>query len=125
MVDCIASAPTEDAEIYVLQLGGAVSDVDEDATPYNGRAAGFYWIVQSGWDHEADDERIVAWSRMGAARLGEVSMSGNYVNEQAEFGKDVALDAYGEGKYGRLAELKARYDPDNLFRLNQNIEPKL
>ncbi len=124
MVDCIASAPTEDAEIYVLQLGGAVSDIDEDATPYNGRAAGFYWIVQSGWDHEADDERIVAWNRMGAARLGEVSMSGNYVNEQAEFGKDVALDAYGEGKYGRLAELKARYDPDNLFRLNQNIEPK-
>lgn len=124
MVDCIASAPTAGAEIFVQHLGGAVADIDEDATAYSGRAAGFYWIVQSGWDREADDERIVAWNRMSAANLGEVSMRENYVNEQAEFGKDVALAAYGEGKYSRLAELKARYDPDNLFRLNQNIEPK-
>ena len=52
-------------------------------------------------------------------------MSGNYVNEQAEAGKEIARDAYGEGKYRRLAKLKARYDPTNLFRLNQNIEPDL
>lgn len=125
MVEGIAGAPTADGEVYVLQLGGAVSDIDDDATPYTGRAAGYYWIVQSGWDDEADDERLVAWSRTTAGRLTEISMRGNYVNEQGDFGKEVALGAYGEKKYGRLAQLKARYDPTNLFRLNQNIEPKL
>jgi FAD/FMN-containing dehydrogenase len=124
MVDCIADAPAPDAEFYVLQLGGAVGDVDDDATPYTGRAAGHYWLVESAWDHKADDERLVSWSRMAAARLAEISMRGNYVNEQADFGKEIALGAYGERKYGRLARLKARYDPTNLFRLNQNIEPK-
>ncbi len=125
IVDSIATAPTPDAEVLVLQLGGAVSDIDDDATPYTGRAAGYYWIVESAWDRKADDERLVAWSRMAAGRLAEISMRGNYVNEQGDFGKEVALGAYGEKKYGRLAKMKARYDPTNLFRLNQNIEPKL
>jgi len=124
IVDCVASAPTLDANIYVLQLGGAVCDIDEDATPYTGRAAGYYWIVGSGWDHKADDERFMAWSRMAAGRMAGISMRGNYVNEQGDFGKKIALGAYGERKYSRLAKLKARYDPANLFRLNQNIEPK-
>jgi len=124
MVDSIASAPTAEAEVYLLQLGGAVADVDDDATPYNGRAAGYYWIVQSAWDHKADDEQHVGWCRMAAGRLSEISMRGNYVNEQGDFGKEVALGAYGEKKYGRLARLKGQYDPTNLFRLNQNIEPR-
>jgi FAD/FMN-containing dehydrogenase len=80
--------------------------------------------VEGGWDHKADDERFVAWNRMAAGRLAEISMRGNYVNEQGDFGKEIALGAYGERKYSRLAKLKARYDPANLFRLNQNIEPK-
>jgi FAD/FMN-containing dehydrogenase len=124
LVDSIASAPSPDAEFYVLQLGGAVLDVDDDATAYTGRAANYYWLVESVWDDRADDERFLAWSRMAAGRLVEVSMRGNYVNEQGDFGKDVALGAYGEEKYNRLASLKARYDPTNLFRLNQNIEPR-
>jgi FAD/FMN-containing dehydrogenase len=124
MVEGIASAPTPDAEFYVLQLGGAVSDLDDDAAPYTGRAAGYYWIVESGWDHQADDERFVTWSRMAAARLAEISMRGNYINEQGDFGSEIALAAYGEEKYARLAKLKSWYDPANLFRLNQNIEPK-
>ncbi len=108
----------------MLQLGGAVCDIADDATPYTGRAAGYYWIAESGWDHEADDARLVAWVRMAGARLAEISLSGNYVNEQGEVGNDIARSAYGEAKYSRLAKLKARYDPANLFRLNQNIEPK-
>ena len=124
MVDSISSAPTPDAEFLVLQLGGAVSDIDDDATPCTGRAAGYYWIVESAWDHKADDEQHVGWCRMAAGRLSEISMRGNYVNEQGDFGKEIALGAYGERKYGRLARLKAQYDPTNLFRLNQNIEPR-
>jgi FAD/FMN-containing dehydrogenase len=69
--------------------------------------------------------RCIEWGRNSAKNLAAISMQGNYVNEQADFGKDVAFGAYGAEKYNRLAKLKARYDPTNLFRLNQNIEPKL
>lgn len=125
MVDSIANAPSSNAEVYVLHLGGAVSDIDDEATAYTGRAAGHYWIAESGWDSKRDDDMFVTWSRRAATRLAEHSMRGNYINEQGDFGKEVALQAYGEGKYHRLAALKAQYDPANLFRLNQNIEPIL
>ncbi len=122
LVDCLATAPTPEAEVYCLQLGGAVCDIDESATPYAGRAAGHYWISLSAWNDPAADSKCVAWGRRTGARLAANSLRANYVNEQSETG--VALSAYGEEKYNRLAHLKWRYDPTNLFRLNQNIEPK-
>jgi len=123
VTDAMISAPTADSEVYVLQLGGAVCDTDESDTPYVGRAAGYYWIVAPVWDDAADDENCVAWGRKTAANLAANSLRGNYVNEQSETG--LAPSAYGEEKYARLAQLKGRYDPANLFRLNQNIEPRL
>jgi FAD/FMN-containing dehydrogenase len=117
----LETMPIPTVEIYCVQLGGAVTDVDEDATAYSGRAAAFYWIAQGAWDDPEDDERAIAWCRATARRLGELSMPTNYVNEQADTG--VAPTAYGEAKYRRLAALKRRYDPGNVFRVNQNIEP--
>lgn len=117
----VAEIPLPGLEVYCLQLGGAVSDVAEDATAYAGRAGAFYWISQGVWDSPEDDEVAIAWCRRTARRLGELSMTANYVNEQADTG--VAHSAYGDLKYRRLAQLKWRYDPTNLFRLNQNIEP--
>ena len=121
IADSVNETPVPGLEIYCLQLGGAVGDVDEDATAYSGRAGAFYWISQGVWDSPKDDERAIAWCRRTAGRLGELSMKANYVNEQADTG--VAHSAYGESKYRRLAQLKWRYDPMNVFRLNQNIEP--
>lgn len=122
IAESIRSAPTPDSEVYVLQLGGAVADIAEEATPYAGRNAAYYWIVEPVWDHKSDDERCLAWGRESASRLASISLRGNYVNEQSEVG--VASSAYGDEKYERLAKLKFRYDPANLFRLNQNIEAK-
>jgi FAD/FMN-containing dehydrogenase len=121
IAEAIAEMPPLDLEVYGLQLGGAVTDVDEDETAYSGRAAAFYWISQGVWDSPDDDERAIAWCRRTARRLDEHSLKANYVNEQADTG--IARSAYGESKYRRLAELKWRYDATNLFRLNQNIVP--
>jgi hypothetical protein len=121
IAESIEETPVPGLEVYCLQLGGAIADVDEDATAYSGRAAAFYWISQGVWDDPDDDERAIAWCRGTARRLGELSMNTNYVNEQADTG--VAHSAYGDSKYRRLAHLKWRYDPMNVFRLNQNIEP--
>jgi hypothetical protein len=123
LAESMAEAPTEEAEVYVLQLGGAVLDRDEKEAPYTGQAAAYYGIVEPAWNDPADDAACVAWARKTAARLAAVSLRGSYVNEQSETG--LAASVYGEEKYRRLAEIKGRYDPANLFRLNQNIEPRL
>ncbi len=124
MKEAIASAPTANSDIYVLQLGGAINDVEETATAYSGRSASYYWIANAAWDKPADDTHCIDWGRKAAKSLAAISMQTNYVNEQSDFGKDIVIGAYGAEKYDRLAKLKARYDPANLFRLNQNIEPK-
>jgi len=123
MVQGIAEAPSSETEYYVLQLGGAVSDIDEDATAYSGRNASFYCLMGTAWDDRNNDERFIGWGRAAARRMTEIAMSRNYVNEQTEAGNEIARESYGEEKYRRLAKLKGRYDPSNLFRLNQNIEP--
>jgi FAD/FMN-containing dehydrogenase len=109
IVDALAEAPTDHSEVYVPQLGGAVADVDEDATAY--------------WDDPADDARCLEWGRRHGGRLAALSMDTNYVNEQADTGGGFPEQAYGGAKYQRLRDIKARYDPANLFRLNANIEP--
>jgi FAD/FMN-containing dehydrogenase len=123
IADALADAPTDHSEVYVPQLGGAAADVDEDATAYSGREAGFYWLVEPIWDDPSDDTRCLEWGRRHGGRLAALSMDTNYVNEQADTGGDFPEQAYGSSKYARLREIKARYDPTNLFRLNTNIEP--
>ncbi len=123
MVQSAAQSPTADSKIYVLQLGGAVRDVPEDATAYSGRAAAFYWIANPVWDDVADDVRCLDWGRNSARQLAALSLDANYVNEQGDSGSEIARKAYGAAKYRRLSALKARFDRNNLFRLNQNIAP--
>ncbi|GMB82004.1 FAD-binding oxidoreductase [Shinella zoogloeoides] len=122
-IEGIARAPTPDCEIYAIRLGGAVCDVDDAATAYSGRKADYYWIAEPVWDDPADDARCLAWGREAAGHLASKAIAGNYVNEQGDDDPSVAQLAYGPGKYERLARLKARFDPTNLFRLNQNIVP--
>ncbi len=123
IADAVSEGPTDHSEVYVPQLGGAVADVDEDATAYSGRQAGFYWLVEPIWDDPADDARCLEWGRRHGGRLAALSMDTNYVNEHADTGGDFPEQAYGASKYHRLRDIKARYDPTNLFRLNANIEP--
>jgi len=127
VIDCIGDyvgrAPTRDSEVYVLQLGGAVTDIDEADTAYSGRSGAYYWLVQAIWDDMADDKACLSGGRDAARRLAGFSASRNYVNEQSDTGVSFVKQAYGEEKYKRLAKLKSFYDPANLFRLNQNITP--
>jgi FAD/FMN-containing dehydrogenase len=124
IIEAIAEAPTHDCEIYAIQLGGAISDISGEATAYTGREAGYYWLAEPIWDDMADDNSCIAWGRKTGRLLSDASIAGNYVNEQGDTGSSVARESYGPAKYQRLARLKARLDPANLFRLNQNIKPQ-
>ena len=106
----------------IWQLGGAVSRVDEDATPFSGRRGGFTFnITASTAGPEGFDEER-RWVREFASALAPHS-AGVYVNFLMDEGEERVRQAYGPRKYERLRALKRRYDPDNVLRLNQNIPP--
>ncbi|RYC07279.1 FAD-binding oxidoreductase [Nocardioides zhouii] len=120
----IAAAPTAECDVYMIQLGGAVADVDDDEAAYSGRSNPYYYVVTGSWDGPEDRGAAVQWGRETAALFGQASgVTSNYVNEQSDSSQDFVEHAYGEKKYQRLVEVKRRTDPTNLFRLNQNIAP--
>jgi hypothetical protein len=106
----------------IWQLGGAVARVDEDESPFNGRAAGHTFnitAVTATEDGFADERE---WSRSFWTAL-EPHQTSVYVNFLMEEGQERIRMAYGPEKYDRLKALKRRWDPDNFFRLNQNVAP--
>jgi FAD/FMN-containing dehydrogenase len=122
VLDFAGRLPSPQCEIFIGQLGGAMSRVDPTATAYPHRDANFVMNVHTRWESARQDEECVRWARSFFQATAPYSTGGVYVNFLGEDEKDRVQAAYG-GNYDRLAELKAKYDPDNLFRLNQNIQP--
>jgi FAD/FMN-containing dehydrogenase len=82
------------------------------------------WLAAEAlWDDDALDAQCRAWGREALADLAPFASSGRYVNDVAEVGANVARMVYGDAKYERLVALKREWDPDNVFRLNQNVQP--
>jgi FAD/FMN-containing dehydrogenase len=114
---------TSPLSIAVLQqVGGAISRVDEGATSYGNRNAAYDCFPAAIWENPVEDERHIAWARAFWTAMRPFGTGGVYVNNLGEEGEERVRAAYGTN-YARLAALKAKYDPDNLFRLNQNIRP--
>ena len=110
------------AELSLWAQGGAVGRVPDDAMAYTGRHAPFNVSAELAWTDAADDEQRIAWGRAAIAKIKPFMTTGQYVNDVVEAGTDGA-QIYGQAKYERLVGLKRKYDPDNFFRLNQNIRP--
>ena len=111
--------PTPECEIFFGQVGGAINRVPPDATAYPHRDAEFVMNVHTRWGDPADDRRCVAWAREFFDATAPHATGGVYVNFIPEDEERVRA-AYG-ANYERLAGLKEKYDPENLFRINQNI----
>jgi len=106
----------------IFHLGGAVARVGNDQTAFNGRASGHTFNVNAATQTKDGFDEEREWSRglWNALRPYHTSV---YVNFMMDEGEDRIREAYGAEKYDRLKTLKRQYDPDNFFRLNQNISP--
>jgi FAD/FMN-containing dehydrogenase len=107
----------------IWQMGGAVARVGEHETAFNGRGAGHTFNITAITDSAAGFEEEREWARGLWSALEPHHTSSAYVNFLMEEGEERVRDAYGSDKYERLRSLKREYDPENLFRLNQNIPP--
>ncbi len=113
--------PSQMTLLLIDYMHGAATRVAPTATAFPHRALGFNLILSSGWDERADDERNISWTNDVWRPLSRHS-TGVYVNTLGPDGSRYIRKAYGPN-YGRLARIKARYDPENFFRMNQNIKP--
>jgi FAD binding domain/Berberine and berberine like len=108
--------------LTLWQRGGAVARVGEDETAFGGRSAGHTYNIGGITETEEGFDEERQWVRTFWSAL-EPYHTSVYVNFLMEEGEARIRQAYGPRKYDRLEALKRRYDPDNLFRLNQNIRP--
>jgi FAD/FMN-containing dehydrogenase len=115
-------APSELCALIIEEFHGAVTRVAPTATAYPHREPGYNLLLISQWTDPADTEVGIAWARETFDALSPYIADRSYMNYLPADDHDRVHEAYGPN-HGRLIELKRRYDPGNLFRLNQNLEP--
>jgi len=109
--------------LALFPMGGAISRVGEDETPLGPRGAAYNYHALAQWAEPSEAGRHVGWAGELEAALRPWTGERTYLNFIGDEGEERVRTGYGPEKYRRLAGLKKRYDPDNLFHLNQNIRP--
>ncbi|MDO8770132.1 MAG: FAD-binding oxidoreductase [Burkholderiaceae bacterium] len=121
-VKYVQSLPSPHCEIFFGLIGGATTRPKPDATAYSHRDAIYVCNVHGRWETAAEDEKGTAWARGFFREAAPYATGGVYVNFLTDDEPERIKAAYGPG-YERLVSAKKKYDPDNLFRMNQNIRP--
>lgn len=109
--------------IELFSLGGAITRIGENDTAYSNRGAAFDMLPAATWDDPAEDETNISLTRENWEALAPFARSAVYVNDLGPDAVERVGEVYGSQKLERLAGLKARWDPDNVFHLNANITP--
>ena len=120
IIDYAGRLPGPQCEIFVAQLGGAINRIPATATAYPHRDIEYVLNVHTRWDDPGEDERCVSWARSFFDATAPHATGGVYVNFMPADESGRVPYAYGPN-LERLSALKRKYDPDNAFRLNQNI----
>lgn len=122
LIQYAGTLPTPQCEIFLGRLGAKASGVAPSATAYPHRNALYALNVHARWEDPAEDAKCVAWARDFFSAAAPYAAGGVYINFLTQDEQNRIAEAYGEN-YERLARIKAKYDPRNLFRCNQNIRP--
>jgi FAD/FMN-containing dehydrogenase len=123
LVECAGNLPSPHCEIFVAQLGGQLSRVPAGATAFGNRNSNFVMNVHGRWTSPEEDEAGIAWARQVYKATLPFATGGAYSNFLTAEETERVKTAFG-ANYARLAKVKKTYDPENFFRLNQNIRPE-
>lgn len=123
MVEALATIPSPASQIELSYLGGAAARIDAGETAFGDRSSPFIVNLLGNWSDPAEDAANVAWIRGLFAELRPSMTPGVYVNFMSGDEEDRVPEAYRE-KWDRLVDVKTHYDPNNFFRLNQNVQPR-
>ena len=123
LVDHYGRVPSPGSLVILQQLGNAAHRVDPAATAFSHRSARYDLVILAAWSDPADDEKNIRWARNLHDAMTPFSVGGIYVNSVVDDEPASVASAYRPETFGRLASLKATFDPTNFFRLNPNIPP--
>lgn len=112
--------PSNQCEIFFGALGGAINKVAKDATAYPHREANYVMNVHTRWDAAADDDKCIAWARAFYKATEKFATGGVYINFMTADEGERVKSGFGSS-WDRLTKIKKQYDPNNLFRMNQNL----
>ncbi|MGH7731267.1 MAG: FAD-binding oxidoreductase [Candidatus Eiseniibacteriota bacterium] len=122
VLGAVETLPSPECDVFFGGIGGATTRPAVDSTAYAHRDARYVMNVHGRWQDPADDKRCIAWARDFFKASAPFASGGVYVNFLTDDEGERVRNAYGPN-YERLAQVKRRYDPNNLFRVNQNIRP--
>lgn len=114
--------PTVNSTVHIYPINGACHRVGKDETAFGHRDASFAAVIAGMWPDPADNEKNIQWVRDYYEATAPHSEEGGYINFAADDDQDRAPANFG-ASYDRLLEVKRKYDPDNVFHMNQNIKP--
>jgi FAD/FMN-containing dehydrogenase len=117
-----AQLPTMQSTMHIYPINGAAQRAGTSDTAFSFRDANFAEVIVGVDPDPANNERMIQWARDYWTALHPYSAGGGYVNMIMDEGEDMVKAAYRDN-YARLARIKAKYDPSNLFHVNQNIKP--
>lgn len=126
IIEQVRTRPSKQCKIFLEFLGGEFARVPPEATVFDHRQSPYDILIIGCCDDRSEDEATRAWTRNTFESIRPCAANGVYVNylgTEEDEGSNRVPDAYGPGKLERLVALKRKYDPDNMFRLNQNIRP--
>jgi FAD/FMN-containing dehydrogenase len=122
LAGAVRQLPSPECEIFIAHVGGAAGRVPAAATAFPQRASHFVMNVHARWREPGMDQSCIRWARGVFDATRPHSAGTAYINFMPADEGDRVQEAYG-ASYNRLAALKRRYDPSNLFRMNQNVTP--
>ncbi len=125
-IENAAASPSDKSISSFWNFGGATAAVPADATAFGDRSFGWMYSLDSVWRDAADDERVMGWTGAAWQRARRHAHKGrlylNFAGQDAD-SEELTRSAFGTN-YARLVQVKTRYDPGNMFRFNQNIQPE-
>jgi hypothetical protein len=123
MVEAVATIPTSETQIELAYLGGAAAGIAATETAFGDRSAPFIMNLLANWSEASGDAGNVSWVRGLFNKLRPAMKPGVYVNFMSADEQDRVPEAYHE-RWDRMVAVKTHYDPNNFFRLNQNVQPR-
>ncbi len=124
VVAAAAAAPGPECEVFIAHLGGAMARVAPTDSAYAGRDANYIMNIHGRWQSADDDERCREWARRLHRDAAPFGTGGGYVNFFTDDEGERVAQAYGVN-FERLQQVKQKLDPDNLFRMNMNVSPRI
>ena len=123
LLDAVATIPSLETQIELAYLGGAAARIGADETAFGDRRSPFILNLLANWSQPAADTGNVAWIRRTFDKLRPAMTPGVYINFMSGDEQDRVPEAYHQ-RWDRIVAVKSHYDPNNFFRLNQNIPPR-